>query len=74
MLLVLPLQRLLRSNCIRILDLVILQRPFHRFATACHWYLRPIRVSTYARPIPSVVQIGADERVLHQGCVLAMDW
>jgi phospholipid-transporting ATPase len=67
-------ERLLRSNNLRILDLVTLQRRFHSPSALCHRSLRPIRLRSPPRPIPAAVPTRPERNILPNAFFFLMGW
>jgi hypothetical protein len=55
------------------MDVVLVQCCFHRPASFCYRGLRPIRLRTYPRSVPSALRAGSRECVLHENRFLALD-
>lgn len=66
------LQQLLRSNRLRILDAIIIQRRLHAPPSIRDWNIRPVRVSQDIGSISATVHARSEECVLYENCILAM--
>jgi hypothetical protein len=71
-LLVFLLQQLLGADCLRIVDIVVLQRAVHGSSAVRDWYLRSVYLARLLDRYPQLY-VGADKRVLYPDSVLVMD-
>ena len=69
---VLFLQQLFRTNRLRVVDSLILQRRLYCPTTVCDWCFRSVCVRPDARPVSTVVHARADERILYSHSFLVM--
>ena len=66
------LQQLFGSDCLWIVDAIVVQRVVHCASTVGHWYFWPIRLCEVPRSVSATVHAWAEERVFHQDVVLAL--